>query len=219
MSRFTLAFRCFFGLMFKGKLPPRASAYLPEQVRPALPEAPPAEAEAAEKPQVAEKPEKAAEKPEKAVEKAEKAKAPERPVQPARKAAAGAAEQQKEGALALLALMQREGRLVDFLQESLDDYDDGDIGASVRDIHRGLKKVLAEHIALEPVMPGAEDDPVTIPKGFDPGEVRLVGDVDGEPPFKGVLRHHGWRVTKATLPTLSEGVDRHILAPAEVEVS
>ena len=214
MSRFTLAFRCFFGLLFKGKLPPRATEYLPEDVRGVLPEAPPEEAQAPE-----EKEAEKAEAPQKAEVAAEPAKAPERPPARARKPAASTVEQQKEGALALLALMQREGRLVDFLQESLDDYDDGDIGASVRDIHRGLKKVLSEHIALEPVMPGDEDDAVTVPKGFDPGEVRLVGDVDGEPPFKGVLRHHGWRVTKATLPTLSEGVDRHILAPAEVEVS
>ena len=41
----------------------------------------------------------------------------------------------------------------------------------------------------------------------------------GQPPFQGVLRHHGWRVTKVNLPTLSEGVDRQVLAPAEVEIS
>ncbi|HWN70277.1 MAG TPA: DUF2760 domain-containing protein, partial [Haliangium sp.] len=130
-----------------------------------------------------------------------------------------AAEQHAEGALAFLALLQREGRLVDFLQESLDDYEDGDIGASVRDIHRGLRKVLGDYFTIEPVMPGQEDDPVNVPKGFDPGEVRLVGDVAGQPPFKGVLRHHGWRVVEVNLPTLSEGVDRHVLAPAEVEIA
>jgi len=42
--------------------------------------------------------------------------------------------------------------------------------------------------------------------------------VGGEPPFTGVLRHHGWRATKVKLPTLSEGVDRHVVAPAEVEL-
>lgn len=216
MPRFGLAFRCFFGLLFKGKLPERAADYLPETAQPpALPEAKEPAPEPAKKP--AEEPAKAKEpEPAKAEE---PAKEPERAPAKARKPAAGAAEQHTDGALALLALMQREGRLVDFLQESLDDYDDSDIGASVRDIHRGLKKVLSEHLDIEPVMPGEEDDAVTVPKGFDPGEVRLVGEVNGEPPFKGVLRHHGWRVTKAALPTLSEGVDRHILAPAEIEVS
>lgn len=218
MPRFGLAFRCFFGLLFKGKLPERAADYLPEIARPpALPEAkievkPEVEAKGEAKPKA-----KAEPKPEAEVAR----KPPPAEPPPARKPerAADAAEQHRDGALALLALLQREGRLVDFLQESLDDYDDGDIGASVRDIHRGLKKVLTEHLEIEPVMPGEEDDAVTVPRGFDPGEVRLIGEVNGEPPFKGVLRHHGWRVTKASLPTLSEGVDRHVLAPAEVEVS
>src|SRR5690606_41070142 len=109
-------------------------------------------------------------------------------------------------------------RLVDFLQESLDAYDDADIGAAVRDIHRGCKKVLGEYLSIEAVMPGEEDAEVNVPRGFDPGEIRLVGEVDGEPPFKGVLRHHGWRVIDTRLPQLSEGVDRRVLAPAEVEV-
>jgi hypothetical protein len=143
-------------------------------------------------------------------EKAAQAAAPK-----AKKKSPGA---QQEGALALLGLLQREGRLVDFLLESLDDYEDADIGGAVRDIHRGCRKVLDEHLKIEAVMPGEEDDAVKVPKGFDPGEVRLVGNVSGEPPFDGVLRHHGWRVTESKLPSLSEGVDRRVLAPAEVEV-
>src|SRR5262245_20543926 len=55
-------------------------------------------------------------------------------------AASDAAALRTEGALALLALLQREGRLVDFLRESLDLHDDAAIGAAVRDIHRGCKK-------------------------------------------------------------------------------
>jgi hypothetical protein len=129
-----------------------------------------------------------------------------------------AAEYHREGALAMLALLQREGRLVDFLSESIDAYADAEIGAAVRDIHRGCKKVLADHLTLEPVMPGAEESNVKVPPGFDPGEVRLVGTVQGAPPFHGVLRHHGWRVTKTNLPLLTEGVDRRVLAPAEVEL-
>ncbi len=128
------------------------------------------------------------------------------------------ADYHREGALAMLGLLQREGRLVDFLSESLDSYADADIGAAVRDIHRGCKKVLADTLTLEPVMPGAEEANVNVPAGFDPGEVRLVGSVQGAPPFRGVLRHHGWRVTKTNLPLLSDGVDRRVLAPAEVEI-
>jgi hypothetical protein len=65
-------------------------------------------------------------------------------------------------ALALLALLQREGRLVDFLREPLDGFGDADIGAAARDVHRGCAKVLAQHLTLEPVMPGEEEAKVAL---------------------------------------------------------
>lgn len=201
MSRFTLAFACFFKLLFGGKLPARAVEYLPEEaVKKALPEPKP-------EPKLAKPAEKAA------------AEKPPEPAKPKPPKPPDLTAQHTEGALALLALLQREGRLVDFLRESIDTYDDADIGAAVRDIHRGARKVMDEYLTLEPVMPGDEDDAVTVPKGFDPGEIRLVGEVNGEPPFKGTLRHHGWRVTDTRLPKLSEGVDRRVLAAAEIEIA
>jgi hypothetical protein len=202
MSRIVLAFRCFFLLLFKGRLPGQAAAFLPEEARPALPSAelpaapPPAAASTAAPVPVP-----------------ERAPAP-RPARPPIEASA----LRTEGALALLSLLQREGRLVDFLRESLDRHDDAAIGAAVRDIHRGCKKVLDDHLKVEPVMPGEEEAAVTVPRGFDPGDVRLIGNTDGGPPFKGTLVHHGWRAVDVRLPLLSEGVDRHVLAPAEVRV-
>ena len=194
MSRFTLAIGCFFKLLFTGTLPAKAAERLPPESLPkALPEP---EARAA-------KP-----KPEVTAAKA----APSKPKK-------STTQHHRDGSLALLALLQREGRLVDFLQEEIESYDDADIGAAVRDIHRGCQKVLKDHLTLEAVMPGDEEDSVTVPEGFDPGEVKLIGAVAGEPPFKGVLRHHGWRVTDATLPSLTSDVDRSILAPAQVEVN
>jgi hypothetical protein len=222
MSRFILAFSCFFRLLFTGRLPARAAEYLPEDVRLGLLEAETAkqpEPTRSAQPETTRKPEK----PEKPAKPAKPAAARAEPAEAARprpeRKPADVAEHHREGALALLGLLQREGRLVDFLRETLDDYEDSDIGAAVRDIHRGCKKVLAEHLTIEPVMPGDEDDAVTVPRGFDPGEIRLIGDVSGDPPFKGTLRHHGWRVLEARLPALSEGVDRHVIAPAEVEIS
>ena len=129
-----------------------------------------------------------------------------------------AASQHREGALALLALLQREGRFVDFVRDSVDGAADADIGAAAREVHRGCRKVLDQYLAFEPVMPGEQDDKVSVPKGFDPAEVRLVGEAKGEPPYKGTLRHHGWRVVDAKLPALADGVDRTVIAPAEVEV-
>lgn len=145
---------------------------------------------------------------------------PEKPApRPEPKPAASTGQHHRDGALALLALLQREGRLVDFLSESLDGAPDAQIGAVAREIHRGCRKVLEQYLAMEPVMPGAEEERVSVPKGFDPAEIRLIGEAKGEPPYRGTLRHHGWRVVQAKLPVLVDGVDRTVVAPAEVELS
>lgn len=125
---------------------------------------------------------------------------------------------QRDGALALLALLQREGRFVDFVRDSVEGASDADIGAAAREVHRGCRKVLDQHLTFEPVMPGEEEAKVAVPKGFDPAEIRLIGEAKGEPPYRGTLRHHGWRVVDAKLPSLAEGVDRAVIAPAEVEL-
>ena len=190
MSRIGVAFSSFFGLLFRGKLPPEAALYLPSEAAPpppaALPPLPTAPA----------------------------------PMAPAgdRPSAPTSGASRTEGALLLLGLLQREGRLVDFLRESLEQHPDAAIGAAVRDVHRGCRKVLEEHVRLEPVMPGSEDGPVVVPRGFDPSEVRLIGLAAGEPPFRGTLVHHGWRAIDVRLPTLSDGVDRRVVAPAEVRL-
>ncbi len=121
-------------------------------------------------------------------------------------------------ALQLLVLLQREGRLVDFLQEDLDAYSDAQIGAAVRSIHQGCRKALLEHLSLKPVIAEPEGQEVTVPEGFDPAAIRLTGHVVGSPPFKGILRHRGWRASRLELPERTPGQDPAIIAPAEVEI-
>jgi len=137
---------------------------------------------------------------------------------PIEKPKVSAAAQHREGALALLAILQREARFVDFVRDSVDGASDADIGAVAREIHRGCQKAIDQYLTIEPVMPGDEGAAVTVPKGFDPAEVRLSGEAKGEAPYKGTLRHHGWRVVDAKLPVLADGVDRTVIAPAEVEL-
>jgi len=120
--------------------------------------------------------------------------------------------------LRLLALLQREGRLLDFLLEDIQSYPDADVGAAVRDIHRQCQAAIKEHLVLQPVLPQAERAEVEVPRGFDPAQIRLVGNVTGEPPFKGTLQHHGWRVKEIKLAPPPEGQDEFILMPAEVEL-
>jgi hypothetical protein len=122
--------------------------------------------------------------------------------------------------LRVLAVLQRDGRLVDFLEEDIDAYSDAQIGAAVRDIHRGCRKSLHDYLTLEPVLPAAEEARVTVPADFDPAAIRLIGNVNGAPPFQGVLKHHGWRVKSVQLPALPAAKDdSSVLAPAEVELA
>ena len=123
-----------------------------------------------------------------------------------------------DAAVQMLALLQREGRLIDFLREDIQPYDDAQIGAAVRDIHQKCRDVLAEHITLERVLNEQEGDEVTVPEDFDPSAIRLTGNVGGEPPFRGALRHCGWQASKVKLPMQPAGQNPRIIAPAEVEI-
>jgi len=123
-----------------------------------------------------------------------------------------------EAAVQMLAALQREGRLIDFLQEDLSSYEDSQIGAAVRNIHTGCKEALKEHMEIRPVLVEKEGAAVTIPPGFDARAIRLTGNVTGDPPFRGILRHRGWQVEQIRLPQWGEEKNHWILAPAEVEI-
>jgi hypothetical protein len=118
--------------------------------------------------------------------------------------------------LRLLTLLQRDGRLIDFLLEDIQHADEATIGAGVKEIHRQCQEVLREHLVLEPILSQPEGADVVIPAGFDPSAIRLTGNVTGQPPFKGTLQHHGWRVREIKLAAVPEGHDEFVLAPAEV---
>src|SRR5262249_29889076 len=108
MSRLFLAFLCFFRVLFGRKLPPAAAAFLPEGATAgALPEPATTKIERAEgKPVVSSN-----------AGGRDAAKDARADVE---KPKASAAQHHRDGALALLALLQREGRFVDFLREPLD---------------------------------------------------------------------------------------------------
>ncbi|MCK8603890.1 DUF2760 domain-containing protein [Desulfoferrobacter suflitae] len=124
-----------------------------------------------------------------------------------------------QAAVQMLAVLQREGRLIDFLEEDLSRYEDAQIGAAVRNIHQGCKQALAEYVELNPIFQEDEGSHVSVPAGFDAKAIRLTGNVVGDPPFSGTLRHRGWRIARVTLPqpTTEENKD-WVLAPAEVEI-
>jgi hypothetical protein len=137
-----------------------------------------------------------------------------RPVEPERLAP----EREHASGLAVLGMLQREGRLIDFLQEDVAAFSDADVGAAARIVHEGCRKVVQQYLALEPVLKDSEGARVTVPAGFDAQRIRLAGNVAGQPPFAGSLKHHGWVTTAVRFPELSPSLDARVLAPAEVEL-
>ena len=127
-------------------------------------------------------------------------------------------ESSPDSALQLLGLLQREGRFIDFLQEDVSQFSDEEIGTAARVVHEGCKKATEEYFQLSPIQTQEEGMQIEVKSGFNAQEIRLTGNVVGEPPFHGVLQHRGWRARSVKLPKLSKDHDASILAPAEVEL-
>lgn len=124
----------------------------------------------------------------------------------------------ERGALLLLALLQREGRFVDFLQQDVTDFDDGQVGAAARVVHEGCRRALKGHLKVSAIRAEAEGDKVTLDVGYDVQANKLVGNVTGKPPYKGSVQHRGWRAERLELPKEVGDHDPSVLAQAEVEL-
>jgi hypothetical protein len=121
-------------------------------------------------------------------------------------------------AVQMLAILQRDGRLIDFFTEDIASYSDAQVGAAVRDLHQSCKQTLERYVKLEPIIASEEGQPVTVQDPVDPATIKLIGNVTGRPPLRGLLRHRGWRVSTVSLPPLPDGTARSVVAPAEVEI-
>jgi len=124
----------------------------------------------------------------------------------------------EESALLLLAALQRKGRFLDFLEEDVSAFSDAEIGAAARVVHEGAKRALDEIFEVAPIRGEEEGDELLLEADYDAHAIRVVGDVRGDPPFRGSLAHAGWRVLDTHLPKLAEGHDARVIAPAEVEL-
>jgi hypothetical protein len=122
-----------------------------------------------------------------------------------------------DGALQILAILQRDSRLVDFLMEDIASYSDDQVGAAVRELHDQCRDSVTRYVTLQPVIDGVEGTPAKAPAG-DPHAVRFIGNVPAKPPSGGTLRHKGWRAAKVDLPNLAAKEDTSIVAPAEIEI-
>ncbi len=120
-----------------------------------------------------------------------------------------------DGAVQILAILQRDARLVDFLMEDISAYSDDQVGAAVRDVQAQSKQSIERYLKLQPVIDGVEGD-YTKTEGQPAAAIKLVGNVppSGKAPG-GLLRHKGWKAQKIDLPAALPG---GILAPAEIEI-
>ncbi len=206
-TRLWFAWVCLFRVLFDGAFAARAFA-----VQDGMPALPPAEKDRAPEPAPAPKaaepkPDAAPKPPE--TKPAATAPAP-KPPEPSKPDATPA--------LQLLALLQREGRFVDFLQQDVAGFSDADVGAAARVVHEGCRKALRQHAKISAVRAEEEGASVTIAEGYDAQEVKLIGNVSGKPPYKGKLQHRGWRVSDLVVPVPTKDHDASVVAPAEVEL-
>jgi hypothetical protein len=127
------------------------------------------------------------------------------------KPAAGPAD----GAVQIMAVLQRDSRLVDFLMEDISGASDDQVGAAVREVQSQARESLSRYLRLEPVIDSVEGT-FTKAEGLDPVQLKFIGKVppSGKAPG-GVLRHRGWKAAKVDLPQAAPGT---LLAPAELEV-
>jgi hypothetical protein len=187
MHRLILAFQAFFRVLFSAEIAQQVEQVLKGTLSAPAPAGAPPRQPAPEPPR------------------------PAAPVAPAPKAPA------RSDALTVLAALQREGRLVDFLKESLEGATDAQIAGAVRDVHRDCAQVLERMFAFRPVV--AQEEGSTVEVSSDAERFRLVGNVTGSPPFRGTLVHAGWEASKCELPTWSGSpAAARVVAPAEVEL-
>ena len=73
--------------------------------------------------------------------------------------------------------------------------------------------------ALQPLLDQPDGSAVEIPVGFDAARFQLAGNVTGQPPYRGRLRHPGWQATKLDLPRWGGSTSAAMfVAPVEVEL-
>jgi len=128
------------------------------------------------------------------------------------------AESSDSSHLKLLYYLQHSARFIDFIKEDITSFDDAQIGAAVRKIHQDCAQALEELVTIRPLKDENEGMTVQIQKGYNSAEIKIVGNVKGEPPFSGTLIHRGWKAHKHSLPKKLGEITGAVICPAEVEI-
>ena len=126
----------------------------------------------------------------------------------------------RSDAITVLAALQRDARFVDFVLEPIDGYSDAQVGAAVREVHRGCSDVIQRMFSPVAIIDQAEDSTAEVSNAAS-GLYRLTGNVSqSSGSVSGKLAHHGWVAKKCSVPEWS-GDDEaiNVIGPAEIHVS
>lgn len=146
---------------------------------------------------------------------------------PANPPAAPAAVPARSDAITLLAMLQREARFVDLVQEPLDQYSDEQVGAAARPCLAQCRATLARVLDLQPLVPQAEGDSVTVPADASPLRYQWADGQTGtgetgtgqtQPSVTARLVHPGWRAGRCEIARWTgNDADAAVIAAAQVE--
>lgn len=121
-------------------------------------------------------------------------------------------------AITLLATLQREARLLDLVQEPLEQYPDAQVGAAARDVLRDTRKVLDRICGIKPLLSESEGSRVDIPVDASPMRWKISGASASSK--QGTVVHPGWQATHCQLPQWNgTTADALVIAPAEVDLN
>ena len=119
------------------------------------------------------------------------------------------------GAIFTLNLLQREGRLIDFLQEDISSISDAQVGAAVRQIHTQSAETIEKYFKLRAISEVPEGTETELPKNLEPSTIRLTGSTE-QGANKGVVRHKGWISSEQSLPQQVGSRNQSVVCPAEI---
>jgi hypothetical protein len=118
----------------------------------------------------------------------------------------------------LLSLFQKQGRLVDFLQQDIASFSNAEVGEAARVVHDGCARILGDYFTMEAIRTEEEGALVSVDADYNLSEITLTGNLHGSAPYRGELLHHGWKISDQHPPEQLDPKARFIVQPAEIEV-
>lgn len=126
-------------------------------------------------------------------------------------------------AVQLLSVLQKQGRLIDFLMEDIGEVEDEQVASAARVVHSGCQDVLHKYFSILPIRNESEGQGLQVFEEEVDKSIELQGDCDPKQKSTAILLHKGWKNENVQLPTLTKEkqkllIDNQILYPAQAEI-